>query len=548
MIETIKIKVMGEEKEVYSNTTFLELSKMYQNKFAFPILVAKQGNQYKELREKVTSEGNISFCDFCTKEGNEIYVNGLVFLAIYAFHDLFGGNLKVRHSIDKGLYIETDTKMDKEKIELLKNHMKDLVSMDLAIDKINVERKDAIKYFESVGDKSKVGIMKYNTNTYVTLYKLGKMYDFFFSEMPISTKVLSYFDIEYLNDYGFVLLYPNIYLEGRIKKYTHHEQVFEVFKQYHSWAKLMHIDNAYSLNEVVSSGNISNIIRMDETLQSNRLLEVAKEIYSQRDRIKIVLIAGPSSSGKTTTCNKLSMYLRSFGLNPRPISMDNYFKERVDSPKDENGNYNFEGLDAMDLELFDGQMKDLLDGKEVVMPIFNFLIGQKEYRDKVQLGENDILIIEGIHGLNPTILTSIPKENKYKIYLSPLTGLNLDNHNRVSTTDNRLLRRMVRDNKTRGKSVITTLEEWSKVRKGEEENIFPYQDEAECVFNSALIYELGVLKTYVEPLLYSVDTESPYYSEARRLINMLKMFLPIPSEDIPQDSLLREFIGGSCFK
>ncbi len=547
MIENIKITVMGEEKEVSKNTTYLELSRMYQSNFKNPIIIAKQNNQYKELNEKVDEEGNIEFCDYQDREANRIYLNGLVYLTIYAFKDLYGGKIRVKHSLDKGLYIETDVKIDEEKISFLKKRMHELVAMNLPIDKINVDRLDAIKYFKSIKDPSKVGLMKYNTNTYVTLYKLGNLYNFFFSNMPISTGVLNSFDLKYLNEEGFVLLFPTVYMNDSIKEYVHHPKIFEVFSEYHDWAKLMNIDNSYSLNELVSGGNIGNLIRMDETLQSNKLLNIAKDIYSKRDKIKIILIAGPSSSGKTTTCNKLGMYLRSFGLVPHTVSMDDYFLKREDTPKTPEGEYDFEALEAVDLPLFDSQMKELLEGKEVTMPIYNFLLGQQEFRKKLKLGKDDILMIEGIHGLNPEILTSIPRENKYKIYISPLTGLNLDNHNRISTTDNRLLRRIVRDNKTRGYGVVETIKRWPEVRKGEEKYIFPYQDEADCIFNSAFIYELGVLKTYVEPLLYSVDSNSEYYNEAKRLINMLKMFLPIPSEDIPKDSLLREFIGGSCF-
>lgn len=547
MIENIKVTVMGEEKEVSKNTTYLELSRMYQSSFKNPIIIAKQNNQYKELSEKIDEDGNIEFCDYKDREANRIYLNGLVYLTIYAFKDLYGGKIRVKHSLDKGLYVETDIKIDEEKISFLKKRMHELVAMNLPIDKINVDRLDAIKYFKSINDESKVGLMKYNTNTYVTLYKLGNLYNFFFSNMPTSTGVLNSFDLKYLSEDGFVLLFPTVYMDDSIKEYVHHPKIFEVFSEYHDWAKLMNIDNSYSLNELVSSGNIGNLIRMDETLQSNRLLNIAKDIYSKKDKIKIVLIAGPSSSGKTTTCNKLGMYLRSFGLIPHTVSMDDYFLKREDTPKTPEGEYDFEALEAVDLPLFDSQMKELLEGKEVTMPIYNFLLGQQEFRKKLKLGKDDILMIEGIHGLNPEILASIPRENKYKIYISPLTGLNLDNHNRISTTDNRLLRRIVRDNKTRGYGVVETIKRWPEVRKGEEKYIFPYQDEADCIFNSAFIYELGVLKTYVEPLLYSVDSNSQYYNEAKRLINMLKMFLPIPSEDIPKDSLLREFIGGSCF-
>lgn len=548
MIENIKVSVMGEIKEVSKNTTYLELSRMYHSNFKHPIIIAKQNNQYKELKDRIDDEGNIEFCDYTDREANRVYLNGLVYLTIYAFKDLYDGHIRVKHSLDKGLYIETDIKIDKEKVMFLKKRMNELSAMNLPIDRINVDRMDAIKYFESIGDESKVGLMKYNTNTYVTLYKLGNLYNFFFSNMPISTGVLNSFDLEYLNETGFVLLFPTVYMKENIKQYIHHPKIFEVFREYHDWARLMKIDNSYSLNEFVSKGNIGNLIRMDEVLQSNRLLEIAKDIYSKKDSIKIVLIAGPSSSGKTTTCNKLGMYLRSFGLVPHTVSMDDYFLKREETPKLPDGSYDFESLEAIDLGLFDEQMKELLSGKEVLMPVYNFILGQQEFTKTLKLGKKDILMIEGIHGLNPKILESIPKENKYKIYISPLTGLNLDNHNRMSTTDNRLLRRIIRDNRNRGHDVVDTIESWPKVRMGEEQYIFPYQDEADCVFNSAFIYELGVLKTYAEPLLYSVDSNSPYYHEAKRLINMLKMFLPIPSEDIPKDSLLREFIGGSCFK
>ena len=284
-------------------------------------------------------------------------------------------------------------------------------------------------------------------------------------------------------------------------------------------------------------------------MQSNRLLNLAKDIVSRKDQVKIILIAGPSSSGKTTSCRKLSMYLRSFGLEPREISMDNYFVDREKTPLDENGEPDFECLEAIDIKKFDSDVKKLLNGEKVRLQIFNFVKGKSEPgEDEVALGKNEVLIIEGIHALNDKILTSIDRKKKFKIYLSPLTILNIDIHNRISTTDNRLLRRIVRDNRTRGYKVEDTLRSWRKVRLGEEKHIFPNQDSADATFNTALIYEIGVLKTYVEPLLYSVSITSPYYEEARRLINVLKTFLPIPSDAVPDDSLLREFIGGSCFK
>ena len=391
-------------------------------------------------------------------------------------------------------------------------------------------------------------MLKYNTNTYITLYKLGNMYDFFFSKMPISTGVLTEFNLEFLNEAGFIMMYPNLYNLGEIGKYQHHPQRFEIYKEYRDWIKIMNIENSSDLNRIVSNGRIGNLIRLDETIQANKLLTIAKDIYEHKDRIKIVLIAGPSSSGKTTTSIKLANYLNSFGLNPIPVAMDDYFVARKKTPKNPDGSYNYECLEAIDTELFNENMDKLLNGEEIVAPVYNFISGEPEYTKHMRLEKNDILIIEGIHGLNPEILKNIPRSRKYKIYISPLTGLNIDNHNRISTSDNRLLRRIIRDNRTRGYSVEKTLEGWASVRRGEEKYIFPYQDEANVTYNTALIYELGILKTYAEPLLYSVDPKSEYYGEAKRLINLLKTFLPMPSEDIPDDSLLREFIGGSCFK
>lgn len=549
MIDTIKVIVMNEEKEIPKGITLLELSREYQDKFRYPIIIAKVNDSYQELSEKIVKPVDITFFDLTSRIGNRIYVNGLIFLNLYAVKKCFGNdaNIIVQHSIDKGIYIETNFELSSDKLNQIEKTMKDMVEQDLEITKINASRRDAIDYFKKVKDYPKEGIMKYNTNTYITLYRLGNLYNYFYNYMPVDTKSLSHFELTYLNEKGYVLRFPTVYVNNEIKPYQHHENMFEVFKECRTWAKVMHIQNVVDLNDVVAKGRIDDLIRIDETLQSQRLLSVAKDIYEKKDKIKLILIAGPSSSGKTTSTNKLCMYLKSFGLNPKMLSMDDYFVEREDTPLDEDGNYDYESLKAIDLELFNSQVEALLKGEEVVIPTYNFILGTKQYKKSMQLGENEILLIEGIHGLNTMILPNIPREEKFKIYISALTELNLDNHNRISTTDNRLLRRIIRDNRTRGYDVTKTLENWPFVRKGEENYIFPFQDEADFTFNSALIYELGVLKTYVEPLLYSVDQNSEYYEEAKRLINFLRMFLPIPSEAIPQDSVLREFIGGSCF-
>ncbi|MEG2563851.1 MAG: nucleoside kinase [Bacilli bacterium] len=550
MIENIRVNVLGQTIEVSKGTTLLEISKAYQDKFKYQILVASVNGIYQELTETVEKNSEIEFFDLTNSFANKMYLNALIYLTMFASRELFGPsiNFRVLHSIDKGLYIESKTALTEENILALETKMQNIVKREMSFTKLNVTRIDAINYFKSIGDTSKVEIMKYNTNTYVTLYKLGNMYSYFYSLMPVNTECLSEFALTYLDEYGFVLRFPTIYMKDGIKEYQHRPKIFEVFKEYREWESVMHLDSVGQLNERVSSGTISDLIRIDETLQNGRLLSVARDIENAREDKKIILIAGPSSSGKTTTCRKLAMYLRSFGMNPVMISMDDYFVNRDETPVDEDGNPDYESLDTVDLALFDKQMSSLLKGEEVTIPTYNFIFGVKEFKKKLKLGTKDILMIEGIHGLNPNILTNIEAKKKYKIYLSALTSLNLDLWNRISTTDNRLLRRIIRDNRTRGYSVDKTLAAWSKVRKGEEKYIFPYQDDADFTFNTALIYELGVLKTYVEPLLYSVPTSSPYYEEAKRLINILKMFLPIPSEDIPADSIIREFIGHSCFQ
>ena len=546
----IKLKIMGKERVIVRGLSLFDIAKDYQNEFKYPIILAKIGNQYHELTELILDTDDITFVDLKERRGNSVYVNALIFLMSYAACELFGKDAKiiVKYSIDKGIYIETNFDLDEKRCSELKSKMLEIADKNITITKCRVNRNEAIEYYESKKEMSKVNLLKCTFDSHVTLYKMGGMYDYFFSLMPPTTGDLRYFDLKFLNGRGMVLLFPTIYLDG-IKEYEHHPKLFEVFREYQKWADIMKIGNVPALNKIVSNGRADDIIRIDEMLQSNRLLNIARDIVSKKNTVKIILIAGPSSSGKTTSCRKLSMYLRSFGLEPKEISMDDYFIDRDKTPKDENGEYDFECLEALDIKKFDNDVKKLLNGEKVKLQKYNFIKGESEPgTEDVILGENEVLIIEGIHALNEKILTSIERNKKYKIYLCPLTILNIDIHNRISTTDNRLLRRIVRDNRTRGYKVEDTLRVWRKVRLGEEKHIFPNQDAADATFNTALIYELGVLKTYVEPLLYSVSSNSPYYEEARRLINVLKTFLPIPSDAMPDDSILREFIGGSCFK
>ena len=549
MIETIEVVIDNKKCKYSKGISLEEILGEHSDKYEKPILIAKVDNRLRELSAKVENNAKIEFLDLTSNEGNRCHINGLILVLLYATNTLYGkkSHIKVLHSLDKGLYIKTSFKIDELKVNTIKKVMKEIIKKDMPISRLNIDRLEAKKYYQDLGEESKSGILNYSTDNYITLYRLGNVYDYFYSLMPISTNRVKDFDLTYIDENSFVLRFPTVYISDRIKKYEDHPNMFEVFREYKNWAELIGVSNALELNRVVSTGKISDLIKIDETLQSNKLLNVAKDINNKKNKVKIILMAGPSSSGKTTTSRKLCMYLKSFGLNPIAISMDDYFVERDQTPKDKNGEYDYECLEAVDLKLFDKQIAQLLEGKKIKVPTFNFIVGKKEYAKEIQVEENDILIIEGIHALDTKILTNIKRENKYKIYISPLTELNLDSHNRIPTTDNRLLRRIVRDNRTRNYRVDDTLQNWPKVRSGEEKYIFPYQDEGDVTINSAAIYEIGVLKTYVEPLLYSVDSKSPYYEEAKRLINFLRMFLPIPSESIPEDAVIREFIGGSYF-
>ena len=549
MIETVEVIINKKKYSYNKDTSLLEIAQDFQDKFEYPIVLARVGNRLKELSSTITEPCEIEFLDLTSREGNNTHINGLIYVMVYAVKKLYGknANIIVEHSLDKGVFIESTFKLNEEKVKEIKKKMQEIIKQDKPIIKMNIDRMEAKKYFESVGDLPKAGVMRYNTNNYVTLYRLGNLYNYFYNLMPTSTGLLEAFDLTYIKDNGFILRFPTVFIHDKIKKYEHHEKMFEVYKQYRDWGKAVNITTSVDLNRVVSLGKADDMIKIESAVQDQRILTVAKEIFDKKDDIKIVLIAGPSSSGKTTSSKKLCMYLQTFGLIPKVIGMDDFFKERVDNPKNPDGSYDYECLEALDLELFDKDIAELLKGKEVLLPTYNFTFGKKEFNQTMTLADNEILVIEGIHALDNKILTNIPRTKKYKIYISPLTTLNVDDHNRISTTDNRLLRRIIRDNRTRGHKVDDTLAAWQSVRNGEELYVFPYQDDSDVIINSATGYEMGVLKTYVEPLLYSVETDSPYYEEAKRLIDFLRVFLPIPSDAIPEDAILREFIGGSYF-
>ena len=547
-MDFVNVKINDKTYIYKKGTTIEEVSRQFSINYKYPILISYVDNRLVELNKVLEKDCSLSFIDCSSRTGSRIYVKGLIFLLMCAIKELYGYNysFKVCHSIDKGVRIRCLFDLTEEKLEEIKNKMIELVNLNLPIKKCIVKRKEAINYFKQTTNTSVANNYYYTTSNYVTLYKLNNMYGYFYSQMPINTKVFKSFALKYLGNNEFVLQYPT--LNGEIPSYIEHKKINEAFNKNYKSAKKLNIFTSSDINRIIAEGKINDIITLNEVIANNELLDLARQIAEQSSRVKVVLIAGPSSSGKTTTSRKLSMFLNTFGLNPKPISLDDYFLPREETPKLPNGDYDFESLRAIDIDLFNNQLKKLLNNEEVIIPTFNFKTGIPEFNKSLKLNDNDIIIIEGLHCLNEELTKSIPKENKYKVYVSPLTDLNVDNYNMVSTSDNRLLRRMVRDNRTRGYSAEYTIKTWSRVRDGEEKYVFPYQEEADFVVNSALIYEIGALRQYAEPLLYNIDINSPYYEEARRLLRFLNMFLVVPTENIPKESILREFIGGSYFE
>jgi uridine kinase len=458
--------------------------------------------------------------------------------------------VKVEFSIGNGYFIRPlweNADIDEAFLAKVKNFMDEMVKADIKITKTSYSTDEAREIFREAGMRDKDRLFKYRKSSSVNVYDLDGYRDYYYGYMLPSTGRVKYFELEKYED-GFMLLLPETAAHDSVDKFKPRNKLFNALDTASEWGHKLHINTVGDLNERICEDGIENVILVQEALQERRIAEIASDIVS-RGGVKFVMIAGPSSSGKTTFSHRLSIQLASFGLTPHPIPVDDYFKNRADTPKDENGNYNFECLEAIDIELFNHDMLALLGGEEVELPTFNFVTGEREYNKgkKKRLGPDDILVIEGIHGLNDRMSYALPVESKYKVYISALTALNIDGHNRIPTTDNRLIRRLVRDARTRGASAVRTIGMWPSVRKGEEENIFPFQENVDAMFNSASIYELAALKPFAEPLLFSVPADAPEYREAKRLLKFLDYFLSISSEKLPNNSIVREFVGGSCF-
>ena len=546
----INVSFKGKIFEIEEGTKAIDFVKLYADVDIRDVMACKISNEVKSLYD-ATLKRDCSFeiVDNTTADGSRIYVRGLTFIMLKAFEEVFPNiKITVNYSLGHSVYCEAENGIEitEDMISKVEKRMREIVEEDIEFEKKVLFIDEAKALYEKDGREDKLGIIANRMKSHVSVYSCGDTINYFYGVMPLSTGYIKYFDIlTYEN--GFIIVYPRRSNPTEVQKIKTTKKLYATFDEYDKLHKILNVSNVAELNAWIKSGKIAELIRISEALHEKKIANIADMIANDRDK-KIVLIAGPSSSGKTTFAQRLGIQLRVNGIDAVTLSMDNYFVNRVDNPKDENGNYDFECLEAIDVKLFNEQLTALLNGEEVSLPEFDFTTGTRTYPGKMaKLGENQVLVIEGIHGLNEKLTASVPRKNKFKIYISALTALNIDDYNRISTTDSRLLRRMLRDSKYRSHPAIATLKMWPSVRRGEEKYIFPFQEEADVMFNSSLVYEIAALKTYVEPLLAAVGRDDPAFSEAKRLYEFLGYFLPIEKDDIPINSIIREFIGGGCF-
>ena len=549
----LQVKIDGKEMTYREGTRYLDAAKEFQKDADSKIVLASVNGKLKELTKKIKDQDQITFLTIKDKNGFMTYRRSMILLLLKAIYTVGGFELVdrvgIHYSVGNGFYITItgQNKISPSFLDQVEKSMHEMVEKKLPIIKTSISTDDAIDLFRRLGMEDKEKLFHYRIASKVNIYDLAGFKDYFYGYMVPDTSYLERFAlIPY--DEGFVLQMPKRNEPEEVPEFHADAKLFQVQKESLKWGEMMNIRTVGDLNERIVSEGVHDLMLVQEALQEKKISEIASMIAAQPEK-KLIMIAGPSSSGKTTFSHRLSTQLAANGMKPHPIPMDNYFVEREDTPRDEDGNPDYECLEAIDIELFNRNMTDLLAGKEVDMPIFNFKTGKKEYKGNIlKLGPDDVLVIEGIHGLDDRLSYTLPKENKFKIYISALTQLNIDEHNRIPTTDGRLLRRIVRDARTRGTLAKDTIAMWPSVRRGEEAHIFPYQEEADVMFNSALIYELAVLKVYAQPLLLGIKRGEPEYQEAKRLLKFLDYFVSIPSENIPLNSLLREFVGGSCYQ
>ena len=545
----MKITCNGKDYEVEEGLEIRQaFAEEIQNCGIKNVIAARYNNEVASLKHKIKKDGTIEFINYQNRDGRIIYVRGLLYIMSKAFNEVYPeALLTVNYQLSNAMFCEIDNmEVTEEMIVNIKNKMQEIIDKDIDIRKVIMTQEEAEEFYKAeatIRGKLQVEVDKEK----VSLYYCEDYYNYFYGTMPVSTGFAKLFDVVKYRT-GFLVKYPSIENPDVLQENVDTLKLISAMDEYDDIYRLLKINTVYRLNKRLREGKEKELILFSEALHEKKIAEIAQKI-GDRDNVKMVLIAGPSSSGKTTFAGKLGMALKIHGIKPVTISVDNYFVERENNPKDENGNYDFECIEALDLDLLNSQLVDLLAGKEVKLPTFNFTTGHKEYRgNTLKLQEDEILILEGIHCLNDKLTSQIAPENKFKVYISDLTVLNIDYYNRISTTDTRLIRRIVRDYQFRGYSALRTLQMWYSVNRGEQKYIFPYQEEADCMFNSSIVYELAVLKKYAIPLLEEIDNTHPEYSEARRLIVLLKYFDDVNPDLIPNNSLLREFIGGSLFE
>lgn len=539
-------------RQYEAGTTYGEIARDYEQEYKNDIVLALVDNRLQELGKTLQSDCKIRFITTADEIGHKTYKRSMSLMLVKAVYDVMEhenvDKVRILYSVSHGYYCEIEgfVELNQEFLDRVEKRMHEMVDQDMPIDKRSIHTDDAITLFKKHGMYDKERLFCYRRVSKVNIYSMNEFEDYYYGYMVPSAGYLKYFKL-YLYEEGFVVQMPERSDPESVPPFNPQNKLFHVLRESTRWGDVQGIETVGDLNDCITKGDVQELVLVQEAMQEKRIAEIAGMVAADPD-IKFILIAGPSSSGKTTFSHRLSIQLRANGFVPHPIAVDNYFVEREQTPRDKDGNYDFECLGAVDVELFNRQMCELIEGREVVIPTFNFLTGHKEFNGRPKrLGNNDILVIEGIHCLNPELTRSLSDENKFRIYISALTQLNIDEHNRIPTTDGRLLRRIVRDARTRGSSAARTIGMWPSVRRGEEQNIFPYQEEADVMFNSALIYELAVLKPYVEAQLFGIDREAPEHTEAKRLLKFLDYFVGIGSENVPMNSLLREFIGGGCF-
>ena len=552
-VKKYQVCVNGVVREYEEGTSFETIAKDFQEQYKHQIVLGCENYRLFELKKTLKKDCNLTFVSLGDSVGNKTYKSSMCLMLVKAIHDICGHDdsckVRIDFSLSKGYYctVAGNVVVDETFLKKVTERMREMIAVKLPIKKRSVHTDEAIALFHKHGMYDKEHLFKYRRVSKVNIYSMNEFEDYYYGYMVPDASYLPYFELHLYGE-GFVIQMPEASEPTVVPPFRPRHKLYQVLNESSKWGDMLGIQTVADLNEEITKGKIQEMILVQEALQEKKIGDIARMI-ADRPGVKFILIAGPSSSGKTTFSHRLSIQLRAHGMVPHPIAVDNYFVDREKTPRDKDGKYNFECLEAIDVEKFNRDMTDLLEGKEVMLPTFNFKLGKQEYNTPPKkLGEHDVLVIEGIHCLNDKLTYRLAKENKFKIYISALTQLNVDEHNRIPTTDGRLLRRMVRDARTRGTSAKQTIAMWASVRRGEEENIFPYQEEADVMFNSALIYELAVLKQYAEPVLFGIERDCEEYIEAKRLLKFLDYFIGIGSEHVPANSLLKEFIGGGCFQ